>query len=70
MQYLKTNIGEPHSVPAIPPSGRNRAKPKSASLTISSDGIGFGNTGCGLHKRIFCGLKKPLLIQDGFIINT
>lgn len=50
-------IGEPHKVPAIIPSGRERAKPKSASLTIIC--VGCGGLGCrGLHKRMFWGFKS------------
>jgi hypothetical protein len=49
-------IGEPHNVPAITPSLKNLANPKSASLTINC--VGFGADGyAGLHKRIFCGLQ-------------
>ena len=49
-------IGEPHNVPAITPSDKNRAKPKSAIFKMISCTRGLFLSGC--ERRIFCGFKS------------
>lgn len=54
-------IGDPHSVAAIFPSCKNRAKPKSAIFSTIFEGVGnVLPQPCA--NRIFCGFKSRCMI--------